>query len=138
MLNAALLASGLIVAATADPSVAQSPADTPEQGVSPTPPAISEVIKKPVFERLPTAEDMAATIPPKAAARHQFGTVALQCVVTTEGLLTDCKVLDENPTGLGYGDAGLTLSRRYKMSRLDGAGVPVTGRIQKIKIRWVF
>lgn len=43
-------------------------------------------------------------------------TVELACVVAAEGRLSECRVLSENPDGLGFGRSALEAARRSRVN----------------------
>ncbi|HEY1752209.1 MAG TPA: energy transducer TonB [Caulobacteraceae bacterium] len=106
-------ASPIVFRFTADP-----PAVTPDVFASP-------VVIDP---------DWAAYVPPinpvypKAAFRAGVsGRATLSCLVSAEGRLQDCKVIEQTPPGYDFGDAALKLSRSFRMTPQLRDGVAVGG-----------
>jgi hypothetical protein len=58
--------------------------------------------------KVPTAAQVRAAYPPVAWSARTAGLAKLNCMVT-DGLLSDCRVADEEPPGEGFGAAALTL-----------------------------
>jgi len=58
----------------------------------------------------PTLDQLTAVYPAAAAAKGAEGRAVIRCVVGVEGLLHDCKVVDESPAGLGFGGAALAVA----------------------------
>jgi hypothetical protein len=54
--------------------------------------------------------------------------VVLSCSVGATGALGDCQVKDENPAGLGFGPAALTLAPHFVMKEWSDAGLAMVGR----------
>jgi TonB family protein len=65
--------------------------------------------------RKPTGEDMGHYYPEKARKTETSGRVIMDCDVTAGGLLSGCRVVDEWPADYGFGDAGLQLSRIFRL-----------------------
>jgi protein TonB len=76
--------------------------------------------------------------PPAARAAGVSGYVVLDCVVKQDQKLGDCQVIEESPTGYGFGEASLKAARVFKMSltTTQGDQVPGDGLRVKIPIRW--
>jgi outer membrane biosynthesis protein TonB len=55
---------------------------------------------------------------PNAAIQRDIpvATVELACVVAAEGRLSECRVLSENPEGLGFGRNALEAARRSRLN----------------------
>lgn len=62
----------------------------------------------------PTLADLAAAFPKAALDAHSGGNAMLMCRVTATGSLDQCKIAREFPRNLGFGDAALALSSRYR------------------------
>lgn len=77
---------------------------------------------KPVWVELPNAEQMAAAYPAKAVDAGRSGRAQIRCTATGDGALAECKMISEEPTGEGFGDAALGLAPRFRMQTalLDG------------------
>ena len=68
----------------------------------------------------------AAEFPERALSRGiERGRVSLDCLVNPNGSMTDCRVISEDPTGAGFGQAALAGARRARVSprEVDGAAV---------------
>lgn len=67
------------------------------------------------------------------------GRVTLECVVRSNGRLTDCRVIEENPAGYGFGEAALNAARETRVSPrsggsgADGARIRWTTRFQPME-----
>ena len=71
----------------------------------------------------------AAELFPAAAAKAGLkqGSAKVDCRVTHDGLLNDCRIVQESPTGLGFGDAALKVAGIMKMNPWTAQGAPVDG-----------
>jgi TonB family protein len=69
----------------------------------------------PDWMRKPTFDQVLAVFPAKATAAGLGGRATIKCWVQTNGLLRDCKVAQESPTGYGFGEAALTLTPSFLM-----------------------
>ena len=99
---------------------------------APTSPAIFHVTR-PLWTRVPTSGDVEAARPPRADAH---GGVRFNCVVQADGTLDDCVVVQEDPKGLGLGEAALRLVPKLKMRSKDANGAPTAGGVITIPIRF--
>jgi TonB family protein len=84
-----------------------------------------KVIQRPDWAAKPSGEDMARFFPKRAQDESVSGKATITCVVTAEGLLDRCGVIQEAPKGYGFGDAALALAPSFRMSpkRVDGQAV---------------
>jgi TonB family protein len=93
-----------------------------------------EQIAKPEWARLPEAEP---DYPAKAvAAGVKTGRVVLDCRVQVGGGLGDCRVASENPSGVGFGEAALALSRGFFMRPWTSDGRPVDGSRARVPVTY--
>ncbi len=96
------------------------------------------VIANPTWERIPAPKEMVAVYPARAARMEQGGRVDLNCVVTLNGSVIDCKIASETPLGFEFGAAALRLAPMFKMKpmMLDGRPVIPEGAMVRIPIRF--
>ena len=88
---------------------------------APLPPT-SDEISDPRWLRQAMAE-----YPEIALARGVEGRVRLECVAGTNMRLTECRILQETPTGVGFGAAALDGARIYarvEPRMVNGVAVP--------------
>jgi protein TonB len=83
----------------------ETPTPKPEAPV-----AASEIKLKMLVK--PTAAELTATLPARAANLTRPASVSLDCLITAAGSLEDCRVLNETPPGYGFGKAALLLSAK--------------------------
>lgn len=97
------------------------------------------LIGKPQWAALPTGEAVIAGYPRQAAAAG-VGTarVVLNCRVAEEGRLQDCLVAEEDPVGLGFGQAALGLGPMFQARPWTAEGLPTIGGRVRIPIRYQF
>lgn len=77
--------------------------------------------------RRPSSDDIQRYYPDIARRKDVVGGQAsLNCQVTPKGTLNECAVVTENPAGLGFGDAGLKLTRLMKVDPAKGSTVEFT------------
>lgn len=91
-------------------------------------------VTDPAWIRRPSGEDLAEFFPLKAWDSGVGGRAVIQCVVETDGNLSDCIVLEETP-GLGYGAAAVQLATKFQMTPLTEGGVPRRALVN-IPINW--
>ncbi|MDQ8029415.1 MAG: energy transducer TonB [Brevundimonas sp.] len=92
---------------------------TPPQVAPPAPPARPSVITQPSWARQAPPE-----FPERAISRGiESGRVTLQCTVQSNGNLSNCSVVSEDPAGAGFGQSALAAARRSRVSprTVDGA-----------------
>lgn len=95
------------------------------------------VIGRPEWVSLPNIEDMSAVVPDAAKAQKAFKARAvINCQVGASGELETCGVQSEEPAGLGYGDAAVALSRRFKLAIWTDEGLPIVGGKVRVPIRF--
>src|SRR6478609_8532566 len=83
----------------------------------------------------PSMQDLMIVMPAAAGRNGQGGKAVIDCTVTTQGVLSDCKVASESPAGMGFGHAAVTLSAQLMMRPALKAGAPVESRV-RIPIEW--
>lgn len=74
----------------------------------------------PMWEAAPNLEAVRGAYPEAAAQNNVRGRAVLSCRVATDRTL-DCEPLTEMPAGAGFGAAGLSLSRQFRVSEQDDA-----------------
>ena len=77
----------------------------------------------------PSAADLAMVYPVSAARDGLDGHVRLDCLVTVEGQIRDCRVAAESPEGLGFGQAANLVVRQFSMRPAVRGGQPVAERV---------
>jgi TonB family protein len=112
-----LALSGLWFAA---PASAAAPSATPRT---------AKAITGPDWLRRPSADDISRYYPPAARDHDISGHVRVQCRLANDGVLTDCVVLSETPTGYGFGEAALNVASRFQMRPGTRDGQPIAGQI---------
>lgn len=70
--------------------------------------------------------------PERAAARgiDAIATVRLSCALMPSGSLTDCRVVGEDPVGMGFGSAALSAARRSRVTPATVDGAAVGARVE--------
>jgi len=91
-------------------------------------------LARPNWRRLPSTEDMEAVFPEEAQRQGRSGKAILDCLVGTNGALGACRLLSEDPPGLGFGSAALALTPSFLMSPMSVDGQPVDGGSVRIPI----
>ena len=93
-------------------------------------------LNDPVWDRAPGQDDWAKAYPAHAAQAGISGAVKMKCAATSAGLLSDCAVIQESPTGEGFGAAALSLATGMALKPTDSNGQPVTGRNLIVPVRF--
>lgn len=89
------------------------------------------------WTRLPAYDDMKSYYPDRAQREGMNGRAVIDCVVTVDGHLDNCKTVSEAPPDYGFGDAALKLAHLFKMKPTTADGTPVGGARITIPIRFV-
>lgn len=110
------------------PDLSAPPTPTPiPVAVDPPPaPPTPSVITNPQWIQRPNGRDYARFYPSRALEREQEGRVRLACIVDAEGRLS-CTVVDEDPSGWGFGNAAIQISRQFRMQPRLENGQPTAG-----------
>jgi TonB family protein len=94
------------------------------------------VVRKPDWETQPSGEDMASFYPAVAQFLSVEGRVFISCTVATSGILRTCQAVDEQPKGLGFGEAALGMTGLFRMRPMSIDGDPVAGATVRIPINF--
>ncbi len=95
----------------------------PTSGLQP-----SLAISDPAWLRSPHDPWTGDFVPDKAARTNQKGLAVVLCIATERGELSDCRILDEEPTGFGFGLGATRVLQDARMKSVSASGVPVAGR----------
>jgi len=93
-------------------------------------------LNDPVWDRAPAQEDWAKAYPTHAAQAGISGAVKMKCAATSAGMLSDCAVIQETPTGEGFGAAALSLATGMALKPAGENGQPVAGRNLVVPVRF--
>jgi TonB family protein len=83
---------------------------------------------QPQVARRVTAAEKAAVYPKTAFEKKISGEATLNCTADDAGREVDCRVIDETPAGLGFGEAALALSTKERVKTTDGRGGSIVGK----------
>lgn len=110
---------------------AEQPAPAGEAGA---PAEAERSVSRPDWDRRPTADDMARFYPKKAQRLELEGRATILCNVQIDGRLSDCRVIEESPEGMGFGESAIKLSTRFRMKPATVDGVAVAGASVRIPL----
>lgn len=119
------------------PDLSAPPTPTPiPVAVDPPPaPPTPSVITNPTWLERPNQRDFARYYPERALERGQEGRVNLACIVAADGRIS-CTVTSEDPTGWGFGDAAIRISRHFRMAPATRDGAATSGGRVNVPIRF--
>jgi protein TonB len=103
------------IASTIPPGRIDGPVTIP----LPPPPPKPSVITNPSWSRQPQGD-----FPERALSRGvESGRVVLNCLVAPSGSMSDCQIVSEEPSGMGFGQEAIRGTRRARLSprTVDGA-----------------
>jgi TonB family protein len=90
----------------------------------------------PVWEKAPDRSDWAKAYPAQAAQAGLSGDVKMRCAATEAGLLQNCTVVSETPSGQGFGAAALSLAGGMELKPTTADGKPVAGRSFMVPVKF--
>jgi TonB family protein len=93
-------------------------------------------LNDPVWDRAPGQDDWAKAYPAHAAQAGISGAVKMKCAATADGMLSGCAVIQEAPTGEGFGAAALSLATGMALKPAGENGQPVAGRNLIVPVRF--
>lgn len=86
--------------------------------------------------RGPTIGELRQLHPPAAFRRRTGGRATLTCRVRLDTTLSDCRLVDETPPGLGFGEAALAAARYFRFRPPTQNGAPIDGREVRVGVEW--
>jgi len=81
----------------------------------------------------PSAQDFSRYYPRRALDREQEGRVTLDCLVAADGRIS-CTVISEDPSGWGFGEAAIRISRNFRAAAQTDDGRPTSGGRTRVPI----
>ena len=69
--------------------------------------------------------------PAGASDNRKSGEAYLRCVAKTAGILEQCRVISENPSGFAFGEAAQVMANRH---RITAAGSPPPGETIRVRV----
>ncbi len=85
------------------------------------------------WAREPNARDFARFFPNRALDQRQSGNVTLSCIIGGSGRLA-CSIASESPTGYGFGQAAIGISRQLRVRTTLPDGSPAEGREMRLPL----
>lgn len=97
----------------------------------------SRVIGRPKWAAVPRITDMAAVLPATARSAMVYkARVVMRCKVVAEGGVEGCTVTSQEPEGLGYDQAALSLTKFFRLAVWTEEGLPAVGGEVTIPLRF--
>jgi len=87
-------------------------------------------VVEPDWLKMPNSDDLQAVWPKAAMVKGQGGRAVIECDVEPQGTLENCKVISEEPAGMGFGAATLLLAPSFAMKPATRDGKPVGGKVR--------
>ncbi|MFI4974883.1 MAG: TonB family protein [Caulobacterales bacterium] len=137
-MRSAAVALAALVWAAASPTIS-APTATSGNGASARPDVslpIEGVVTDPDWIQLPGPDQFSNYFPRMPWMLSLSGIARVKCSVSALGMLENCSILSESPTGMGFGDAALALTPYFRMRPRSIDGTPVGGGEVNIPIRF--
>lgn len=116
------------------PDLSAPPTPTPiPVAIDPPPAPPSPVLTGMQWLQRPSSQDFNRYYPSRAMEREQEGRVILDCLVSADGRIA-CSVISENPTGWGFGEAAVRISRNFRAAAQTSDGRPTSGGRTRVPI----
>lgn len=97
----------------------------------------SQAIGHPEWTAFPSMSDFTAVVPAAARKAQIYrARVVMLCLVGEGGSLEGCKSQSEEPAGLGYADAALSLSKFFRLAVWTEEGLPTVGGSVRVPLRF--
>lgn len=80
--------------------------------------------------------ELRALHPREAFRQRRGGQATLACRVRLDTTLSDCRVVDETPHGMGFGQAALAASRYFRFRPPTQNGAPIDDREVRVGVEW--
>ena len=122
----------LLNARAGEPDHAKSDGPKPSQAQR----MVDALTQAPDWIARPSADDVARFYPSLARSLAIGGRARIACDVSPLGMLERCAVTDVVPTGLGFGEAALSMAALFRMRPREIAGAPIAGGRVLVPIRF--
>lgn len=94
------------------------------------------VITAPPWRSRATGEDVGRVYPHEALRRGVEARATVECRVAGDGRMSDCALVSVEPAGLGFEEAALRLTQRFRMHLATPDGTSVVGGVIRIPLRF--
>ncbi len=109
----------------------------PEQ-VEPPGKAEPFLITAPPWRNRATGEDVGRVYPRDALRKGIEARATVECRVAADGRMSDCALVSVEPAGLGFEEAALKLTSRFRMHLTTPDGTSVVGGTIRMPLRFSF
>ena len=99
-------------------------------------PAAPVIDGLPRWKSKPSHQDFLEAYPRAAYRKGLAGRVIMTCKVLGDGRLDACAVVEETPSGNGFGAAALSLAPYFRFSIIDRDGRSLEGGTVRIPLSW--
>lgn len=90
----------------------------------------------PEWIRKPDAYTLSRHYPVRAQFKSMDGRAVVECHIGQGGFLADCKILEEDPSNFGFGEAALNVAKTCQLSERTPSGISTVGLKVRIPIRF--
>ena len=94
------------------------------------------VITAPPWRSRATGDDVARVYPRDALRRGIEARATVECRVAADGRMSDCTLVSVEPPGLGFEEAALKLTPRFRMHLTTPDGMSVVGGTIRMPLRF--
>jgi protein TonB len=102
----------------------------------PSKPSEPFVITAPPWRNRATGEDVGRVYPRDALRKGIEARATVECRVAADGRMSDCALVSVEPAGLGFEEAALKLTPRFRMHLTTPDGTSVVGGTIRMPLRF--
>lgn len=112
------------------------PVAVPQDPPPPAPPPPAGYVWNVIWTDETDPQAVRRLYPARAYRENVSGEALIECLVASDGALTECRVVRETPMGYGFGEASIAVARNFTVAPLTRDGRPTDGMRVRRNIRW--